>query len=233
MPLPRCAPRSCEMPAIHAMPAMRLMLAVLAALLLASPRAHAAGSSVSESVNELIREARAHEATHEDALAARRYTEALELDPTAEEAYLGLGELRARTGDAREAERVYSVALAHAPHVRRALVGRAHARRTLGLHDESEQDLEAYVMTEDDASALRELATWYGEDRRTAAALATWRKLLTLGARTGDGALAHEARTMVRALQILLGPIDPVVAPSLKADDPARRALAAIAKRTG
>src|ERR1700722_20974902 len=93
------------------------------------------------SVTELVREARAHEAAHEDGLAARRYMEALALDPTCEEAYLGLGELRERTGEMREAERVYSVALAHAPQLKAALLGRARAERTLGARDEAEQDL--------------------------------------------------------------------------------------------
>src|ERR1700722_2711155 len=110
------------------------------------------------SVTELVREARAHQAAHEDSLAARRYMEALSLDPTCEEAYLGLGEVRERNGEMREAERVYSVALAHVPQLKIALVGRARARRSLGARDDAEQDLEAYVMTDEDTAILRELA---------------------------------------------------------------------------
>jgi hypothetical protein len=55
---------------------------------------------------ELVQSARAHERAHEEDLALRRYMEALSLDPTCEEAYLGLGSLRARRGDLRESERV-------------------------------------------------------------------------------------------------------------------------------
>jgi hypothetical protein len=180
---------------------------------------------------ELVREARAHERNHAEELAIRRYTDALALDPTLGEAYLGLAELRARRGDVREAERVYSVALAHVPQLRLALVGRARARWALGWHGEAEQDLDAYASEADDAAALRELAGWYGEDGRLPAQLATWRRLLVVAGKNGDGALAKEARTMARALQIVLKEADPVAYPA--ADDEVRRALAAIARRGG
>ncbi len=186
----------------------------------------------SPAVDELVREARAHEAAHEDAVAARRYTEALALDPTCEDAYLGLGALRARLGDAREAERVYSFALEHAPADKRALVGRARARRALGERLEAEQDLEAYVGAAPDLDALRELAAWYGEDGGHAAELSAWRKILGYADRTGDAPLAREARTMVRALQLLIGPADPVASPPSPASA-IRRALSSVARRTG
>jgi tetratricopeptide (TPR) repeat protein len=173
-------------------------------------------------VTELVREAREHEAANRDDLAVRRYTEALALDPTYGDAYLGLGALRARRGDAREAERVYSVALAHVPTLRAALVGRAEARWALGFHDDAEQDMEDYVRGQDDPAALRELARWYGTDERVPAALAAWRRLR---------ALEREARTMVRALQILVGEADPVIVPA----EPTRtrRGIAALARRGG
>jgi tetratricopeptide (TPR) repeat protein len=184
------------------------------------------------SVLELVREAREHEAQREDDIAARRYTDALGLDPTCEEAYLGLATLRARQGDAREAERVYSVALEHVPQLKAALAGRARARRALGARDLAELDLETYLSTEEDTRALRELAGWYGEDGRHAAQLGAWRRLLASAARSGDPGLGREARTMVRALQILLGPADPVASPP-DAQVPARRAIASIARRAG
>ena len=189
-------------------------------------------------MTELVREARVHEAAHEDDIAVRRYSDALALDPTCEEAYLGLGQLRMRNGDSREAERVYSVALEHVPHLRIALAGRAHARRAMGARDGAEEDLGAFAVLEEDTGALRELAGWFGEDGRTAAALATWRRMLALGARAGDAGLVHEARAMVRALQILVGPADPVIGESgatrgAAADGGARRAMAAIARRGG
>src|ERR1700722_5755809 len=65
------------------------------------------------SAEELLREAREHEARQDDFVAIRRYTEALALDPLLGDAYLGLGALRLRRGDPREAVRVYDVALSH------------------------------------------------------------------------------------------------------------------------
>jgi tetratricopeptide (TPR) repeat protein len=180
---------------------------------------------------ELVREARAHEAAHEDDLALRRYTDALSLDPTYGEAYLGLGALRARRGDAREAERVYSVALAHLPTLKSALVGRAQARWTLGFRDEAELDLEEYTRSQDDPAALRQLAGWYADESRSPAQLATWRRLRALAARNGDVPLEREARTMIRALQILVGDCDPASAPA--ATDRIRRGIAAVARRGG
>ena len=188
-------------------------------------------SARASSADELVREARAHEAAHKEELALRRYTEALSLDPTLADAYLGLGDLRARRGDAREAERVYSVAMEHVPGFHAALAGRARARWQMGLRDEAEKDLWAYVTDTDDKSAMRELAGWYGEEGKVPAQLAAWRRLLAVAERTSDVPLAREARTTVRALQILVGPADPVSAPA--PGDDVRRAVARVAKRGG
>ncbi|MGH7298667.1 MAG: hypothetical protein ACRELB_27245, partial [Polyangiaceae bacterium] len=59
----------------------------------------ARGASATESSEELVRQARAHETAHEEDLAVRRYMEALELDPTTEAAWLGLVALRLRLGE--------------------------------------------------------------------------------------------------------------------------------------
>ena len=52
--------------------------------------ASAAGAAYGSSALELVRIAHAHEQANQDDLAVRRYMEALSLDPTCEEAYLGL-----------------------------------------------------------------------------------------------------------------------------------------------
>jgi tetratricopeptide (TPR) repeat protein len=199
-----------------------LAAALLVLLALAPANAHAG------SVDELLREGRAYEASGWEDKALRRYTEALQLDPTNGDAYLALGALRMKMGDAREAERVYSVALEHVPSLRKALMGRARARRALGKMDEAGSDLEAYGALEADANAFRELAIWYGEDNRPPAQLGAWRRVLAL---SRDEPLTKEARRMVRALQILIAPADPVAHPI--DPDPTRRALAAIARRGG
>jgi tetratricopeptide (TPR) repeat protein len=200
-------------------------LGVLAALLLASP-AHATPSS-----DELVRQARAHEAAREDDVAVRRYMEALELDATAEDAWLGLGALRLRLGEPAEAERVYDAALQRVPLLRRAVAGRARALWAQSKHAQAETDLDAYATATGDTAALRELATWYGSDGRTPAQLAVWRRLLEAASHAGDAAAEHEARRMVRALVILTDGADPASSPSQL--DPTRRGLAQIARRGG
>jgi tetratricopeptide (TPR) repeat protein len=199
--------------------------AILAVLSLALP-AHATSSA-----DELVRQAQAHEAAQENDVALRRYTEALSIEVTNENAWMGLGALRLKMGDAVEAERVYSSALSHVPAMHRALQGRARARWTMGHHAEAEDDLETFAALEGDASALKELAGWYGADGRSPAQLATWRRLLAAAARADDATAVHEARTMVRALVILVGGADPAAAPVRP--DATRRAMAVIAKRGG
>ena len=184
-----------------------------------------------DSTIELVREARAHEAAHEDELAMRRYSEALAIDPTYGDAYLGLGALRLKRGDAREAERVYSVALSHVPSLAAALAGRAETRWALGFRDEAERDLEEYTRTRDEPAALRQLASWYAEEGRLPAQLAVWRRMRAIAAMRSDTALEREARTLVRALQIVIDRADPAIAPAH--DGAVRRGIAAIAKRGG
>lgn len=180
----------------------------------------------SSSGDELVRQAQAHEASGEDDVAARRYTEALTLDPSNEAAWMGLGLLRIRIGEAAEGERVFEAALRRLPSMRRALAGRAHARWALGRRGEAEHDLGTYAIETGDVDALKELAGWYGIDGRTPAQLATWRRLLGMAA---DDASMREARRMVRALVILVDGADPAASPAEAS--PLRRGVAAMARR--
>jgi tetratricopeptide (TPR) repeat protein len=182
----------------------------------------------SSSVDELVRQARAHEAVREDDVAARRYMEALTIDPASEDAWMGLGALRIRLGEAAEAERVFEAALRRVPTMHRAIQGRAHARWALKRHVEAEGDLSDYATRDGDVEALRELAGWYAVDGRTPAQLATWRRLLALAP---DEATQKEARRMVRALVILVDGADPASSPA--GPDATRRGLAAVARRGG
>src|SRR5450631_4041375 len=79
------------------------------------------------SCDELVRSARAHEARAENDVALRQYNDAVSLDPTCSEGWLGLGALRAKTGDVAEAERVYNTALTHVPTLASAIAGRARS----------------------------------------------------------------------------------------------------------
>jgi tetratricopeptide (TPR) repeat protein len=185
----------------------RAHLALAVAVLTALVGRHA---DATPAADELVRQARMHESAHEDDLALRRYIEAIALDPSSEEAYLGLGALRRKMGDAREAERVYDTALSHLPSLAAALLERGHARRTLGAAHEADRDLEAYIAATHDVAAMRELAGWYAEESRPLAQLAMWRRLLAEAELSGAVALRKEARVTVRALEILVDTADPV-----------------------
>jgi tetratricopeptide (TPR) repeat protein len=204
---------------------------VLVAFLAASLAADGALAD-SSSADELVRQGREHEIAHEEDIALRRYTEALTIEPNHADAWLGLGALRMKLGEASEAERVYAAALERIPSLRGALEGRARARWALGRHPEAEADLEAYATSgAGDVRALRELAGWFGTDGRLPAQLATWRRILAIASRIDDVALEREARRMVRALIILVDGADPASSPV--DPDPTRRALAQIARRGG
>ena len=204
-----------------------ILCGVFVAPLLVASAARAASVA-----DELVREAQAHEAAHEDDLALRRYVDALALDPTREDAYLGLGALRLRLGDVREAEHVYDLALSHLPSLAAARLGRGRVRRALGALAEADSDLEAYVLATADGLALRELASWYAEEGRPLAQLATWRKLLVHAEGSGDGVKAlEEARITVHALEIIVGPVDPVRFPPGDHPSDLRRGMARIEQR--
>lgn len=204
----------------------RFVTATLAMVLLGS-----GGETAASSAQDLVRSARAHEQAHEEDLALRQYMEALTLDPTCEEAYLGLGSLRTRRGDLREAERVYSVALEHVPALPAARLARAYVRRSLGANTQAAEDLLAG--SEDEVGALRILASWHGEDGQTPAQLAVWRRLATHAEARLDTTLLREARTIVRALVILVGTADPAAAPPSDGDRGLRWTVGILAKRGG
>lgn len=195
---------------------------VLALLLLAWPKVAEASGAL-----DLVESARQHERAHEEEVALRRYSDALSLDPSCEPAYLGLGALRARRGDLREAERVYSVALEHRPDSKASRIARAFVRRALGANDDAIADLFA---DGESVESLRTLARWRGEDGQVPAQLAAWRRMALLADASHDANLSREARAMVKALVLLVGPADPAAAP---ADDGNNRKLVAKLARRG
>jgi tetratricopeptide (TPR) repeat protein len=188
---------------------------------LAAAHAHAS------SCDGLVQSARSHESSGEPDIALRQYNDAVSLDPTCASAWLGLGALRARTGDAAEAERVYSAALSHLPSLTSAIAGRARLRWQLGRTEEAEDDMRRYVdgaVTTDvraALSALVEVASWYGSVHRAPAQLATWRRVAAL-ARGADPALEAKARTTIEALVLVVGPADPVTHPPASSNEATR-----------
>jgi tetratricopeptide (TPR) repeat protein len=179
-------------------------LVLVAAAMLVAPRAHASAAL------ELVAMARSHEAQHDDDVAIRRYTEALSLDPACEPAYVGLGALREKHGDVREADRVYSMALAHLPRSSDARLGRARVRWAMGFEELAARDM--FELGAEDPRALRQLALWYMTAAKMPAALAVWRAVAEHPKTTDDLDLKREARAQIRALSLVVV-TDPVAHP--------------------
>jgi tetratricopeptide (TPR) repeat protein len=190
---------------------LALFCVALGVLLRASP-------AWASSCDELVRLAHAHEASGEPDVALRQYTDALSIDATCRAAWLGLGALRARMGDAAEAERVFDAALQHVPTLGEATLGRARTRWALGRREEAEGDMQRYVEVAASADvpaalqALQELAGWYRTIGRAPAELACWRRIADLAAPL-DAPVAARARAAAFALEIVVGDADPVHRP--------------------
>lgn len=208
----------------------------LALLLLAAPLSAAAkdndDTTVSSSASELTRQGREHASRGDDALAMRRFVDALRLDPSYGPAYLELGAARERSGDWAEAERTYDVAIEHVPNFVGALRARAALFHRLGEFSNEVTDLERLTRLAEGPETLRALATRHIEDRAWPAALATYRRLFLFAEKAGDEDLAREARTQIRGLAVLAAELDPITA-GAHHDVWERRAIAAIAKRRG
>lgn len=200
-------------------------------------RAPAPAASVASAEGWSRRLARSHferalelEQRGDIAQALREYTECIAIDSTLGDAYLHLGALRERMGDAREAELVYSEAYRLGDARAQALLQRSHLYRAAGQSALALSDLEASVELDASLSALRELAQQYVEMQAWSAALATARRLAALALESGDRAGFEAARLEVRALRVLAAEADPSGKRVAK-HDWVGRALAHIAKR--
>ncbi|MFO0666411.1 MAG: hypothetical protein U0174_20820 [Polyangiaceae bacterium] len=194
-------------------------------------------SAWASSSDELVRGGERAEQTGDTDSAIRRYTEAITLDGQHEQAYLHLGALRLKLGDAREAVRVYSVALDHLPGFALARKFRAEASWKLGDREGAEHDLEDYLEKVPDRAGYTQLADWYAEHGRFPAQLRVWRRIRMVAAEAADAALIQRATTMLKALQWVVSPADPVSLTKKDLADkslgPARRSIARIAQRGG
>lgn len=187
------------------------------------------------SSDELVRGGERAEAAGDTDAAVRRYTEAIGLDAQHEQAYLHLGALRLKLGDAREAVKVYNVALEHMPGFVLARKFRAQANWKIGDREAAEQDLEDYAEKTSERESFVTLADWYATHGRFPAQLRVWRRIRVVAAAAADATLLQRAVTMLKALQWVVSPADPVaLAPKDLADKslpPQRRAIARMAKR--
>ena len=164
------------------------------------------------------------------AQALREYSESIAIDSTLGDAYLGLGALRERMGDAREAELVYSAALRLGDARARTLLQRSHLHRAAGHRAQALADLEASVELDASREALAELAHHYVEAQAWSAALATFRRIASLAQAAGDNPALETARLEVRALRVLAAETDPSTQRP-KRHDWVGRALVNIARR--
>jgi len=170
------------------------------------------------------------EARGDVAQALREYTEAIAIDSTLGDAYVHLGALRERMGDAREAELVYSEAVRLGDSRARALLLRSHLQRAAGRVAQAVSDLEASVELDPNPDALTELAHHYVEAHAWSAALAAYRRIARSALESGDQAGLERARLELRALRVLAAETDPS-AQHAKKHDWIARALISIARR--
>jgi len=160
---------------------------------------------------QLTQQGNAHVLRGATSEATRRFLEAISLDGTYAPAYLALARLREATGDFAEAERTYSLAIAHIPGFAEALVGRARTRGRLGRRRSALDDLrEAARLKPYDLPLLERLATAYVEASALPAALAVTRRMVTLARREGDEGLVRRASVQAAAIEKLVGALDPV-----------------------
>jgi len=195
-------------------------------------RAEGNGAWSSSAAAELTRQGREHAQKGDDALAMRRFADAVRLDPSYGPAYLELAAARERTGDLVEAERTYDVAIEHIPSFVAAFRARAALLKRMGEFTREIADLEHLARVAQGPDTLRALAARYVEDRAWPAALATFRRLRTLAEQSGDAQLVRESTVQVRALAVLCAELDPVVG-GAGHHDWVRRALASVARRRG
>jgi tetratricopeptide (TPR) repeat protein len=204
---------------------------ILAALLPGAARADDAVSWATAQATELTRQAREHVERGEGDTATRRYLDAIHFDPTYGAAYLGLGALQEAAGDPREAERTYATGLDHVTGFSEAHRARARLRIRQKRLAEALSDLEAAASFEpSDVATLRELASGYVSASALPAALAVTRRVAVIAEASGEAQVAREAQLRARALSLLVGAVDPVVAGG-SGRGVVRKALAVFSRR--
>ena len=191
----------------------------------ASSDARAQGWATAQAI-ELTRQGHEHEAKGDLDTAHRRYLDAVAFDATYGAAYLALGGIEERLGDAREAERSYSVGIEHVNGFADAFIARARLRARQRRAIEAASDLEqASSMRPDDVAVMRELAGTYVASSACPAALATMRRMAAIAEENHDASAMQEAKIATRALSILVSDVDPV-ASGLRSRGAVRSAIA-------
>lgn len=140
------------------------------------------------------------------------YNQAVVMDPSYAPAYFGLARLREAQGDVREAERIYTQAARLNPGAAQALELRARLRYASGRQSDAIIDLaESLRRDPDNLARLKLASTWYVKSQAWGAALAVWRRLLSIYRDTNQVDAARVAQIQVRALGVLAAESDPVL----------------------
>ena len=186
---------------------------IAGAIVVHASEARAEASWATQQATEMTRQGLEHAGLGDSAVGARRLLEAISFDPTYAPAYLALGRLHEASGDFAEAERAYSMGIDHVGRWAEGLRARAKLRAKLGRPLEALADLaSAAELDPNDAALLLELEEAYVGQRVLVAALAVARRREVLAGKQGDARAATDARVRVRALALLIGEVDPVIA---------------------
>ena len=170
-----------------------------------------------------------YESRGDIAQALREYSETISIDSTCD-AYLRLGMLRERMGDAREADLVYSVAVQLTDTRSKALLQRSHLRRAAGLNAQALSDLESAAELDSSRGVLEGLARDYVELHAWSAALAVFRRIAANASQSTDATALETAHLEIRALRVLAAETDATQEKPQK-HDWIGRALRSIARR--
>ncbi len=189
----------------------------------------AARNADANGASDLATEGRTALLSGDEHRAVRLFTEAITLDPSLGSAYVELAQARMKLGDAREAERVLTTGMVHAPNHDALFESRARARRALGWHSDAVVDMHEYAARLGTVSVWERYAEFCGEGGQFPAQLGAWRRLALFGEEMKHLELQEKARRLSHALQLLVDIADPVIAPNLP--DPSRQAMASLAKK--
>ncbi len=150
-----------------------------------------------------------------DRVSARGYLrDAISADPSYAEAYVALGELELARDAYRDAEATFRVGLVRAGSDARLWIGLSRALIGMGAPEDADAVLaQADAQLSGDVSLLAFRAEHAEQRGRWSLALSITRRLAELARRDGDREREAGLRARARALSILVGTLDPVLAP--------------------
>ncbi|MBN8615419.1 MAG: hypothetical protein J0L92_32790 [Deltaproteobacteria bacterium] len=147
-----------------------------------------------------------------DRVSARAYyRDAISADPSYADAYVALGELELGRDAYRDAEATFRVGLVRAGSDARLWIGLARALTGLGAPDDADSVLaQADAQLPDDLALLAFRAEHAEQRGRWSLALSITRRLAEIAARDADHDREDALRARARALELLVGELDPV-----------------------